>query len=75
MHEQSTVLARAAGVIANSPGLWSRLLTDHVAGHDGRCRACLSQVRLAPLWPCRIAVLASTARAAHERDKITNLGA
>jgi hypothetical protein len=61
------VLARAAGVIASSPGLWSRLLRDHIAGHDGRCRACPSQVRLAPRWPCRIAVLAAAARTEHER--------
>jgi hypothetical protein len=70
------VLTRAAGVIANSPALWSRLLVDHVAGHDGRCRGCPSQVHVAPRWPCRIAVLAAAARAQHERSRrpVSGLG-
>lgn len=62
------ILAHSALAIADWPQLWSRLLVAHVAGEDGRCRGCPSAVHVAPRWPCRISVLATTAHGLHERD-------
>jgi hypothetical protein len=59
------IIVGCAAEIADRPGLWSRLLAEHTAGSDGRCRGCPSAVQLAPRSPCRIAVLAATAHAMH----------
>ncbi len=55
------IITSAAEVIAGQRQLWTRLLDDHVPGPDGRCTGCRSAVRLAPLAPCRIALLAVAA--------------
>lgn len=60
-------ITEAAAAIAGWPQLWSRLLADHVAGPDGRCRACTSSTHIAPRWPCRLAELADAAQAMHRR--------
>lgn len=54
--------------LAQWPDVVLRLLDAHVAGPDGRCRGCTSQVRPAPRWPCRLADLA--ARAAQEDGRV-----
>jgi hypothetical protein len=61
-------ITEAGGVIAGWTRLWSTLLVLHVAGPDGRCRGCLSAVRAAPRWPCRLAELAEAARTAHRAN-------
>jgi hypothetical protein len=57
-----------ARALAGMPELFARLLDQHRAGGDGRCRACTSQVRPAARWPCLIHVAAASAeRIAHRR--------
>jgi hypothetical protein len=51
-------IAGMAVELAVVPGVCARLLADHVAGPDGRCAGCRSAVRLAPQWPCRLALIA-----------------
>jgi hypothetical protein len=58
-------ITEAGAVIANWTRLWSRLLVQHVAGPDGRCRGCPSSAHAAPRAPCRLAELARAAEAAH----------
>jgi len=55
----------AARELASMPATWTRLLQDHVADTDGRCRACRSQVRRGRGWPCSLYWLADQARTLH----------
>lgn len=64
-------IAAAAAAIADWQQLWSGLLTEHVAGPDGRCRACTSSVRAAPRWPCGPAALAEAAREIHQSAAVS----
>lgn len=52
----------AAYEIARMPGVVDKLLATHVADADGRCRGCPSARDIAPIWPCRLALLADLAR-------------
>jgi hypothetical protein len=44
------------------PRTWQLLLEHHVAGPDGRCRACAGSTRGAPMWPCTLYLVAEHAR-------------
>ncbi|HXV93201.1 MAG TPA: hypothetical protein VD813_07890 [Pseudonocardia sp.] len=59
-----TTLART---LASMPGLWGRLLTEHVADRSGRCRACTKGGTGLPgeRWPCTIRSVADEARRLH----------
>ncbi|MGH3567946.1 MAG: hypothetical protein ACRDRH_18330 [Pseudonocardia sp.] len=56
-----------AYILATMPGLWEKLLVDHVADHRGRCRACTTGGTGIPgkRWPCSIHALADAARRLH----------
>lgn len=62
--------------LARLTEVWARLLEVHVAGGDGRCRACTSQVRPADRWPCTLYRAAARARriAAARSDDLTANG-
>lgn len=64
MHENEGPPAQwgLAVQIAAMPEVWTALLRLHVAGRDGRCRGCHSQVRAAPHWPCTLYRAAAHAR-------------
>jgi hypothetical protein len=47
----------AAEVLAQWPEVQARLRALHQPGPDGRCLGCRSQVRLAPRWPCVLALI------------------
>jgi hypothetical protein len=44
------------------PETWRLLLVHHIAGADGRCRACALSTRGAPKWPCTLYLVAEHAR-------------
>jgi hypothetical protein len=67
MADPERILVRCAAEIADWRRLWTSLLDEHVEDGHGRCRGCRSAVRPAPRWPCRLAVLATTAQALHGR--------
>ncbi len=67
MADPERILVRCAAEIAGWRRLWTSLLDEHIEDDHGRCRGCRSAVRLAPRWPCRPAVLATTAQALHGR--------
>jgi hypothetical protein len=52
------LLFEAAKVITGWPLVRERLRAAHVPDAEGRCRACRSQTRMAPRWPCALAMLA-----------------
>jgi hypothetical protein len=54
-------LRRAAEIVAGWPAVRASLAAAHVAGADGRCRACTTSRSAAPRWPCRLAELARLA--------------
>jgi hypothetical protein len=56
------LLGAARLIAAQDPGVWQRLLIDHVSAHDGRCATCRPSSGAAPRWPCRLAVLAAEAQ-------------
>ncbi|MHA6626012.1 hypothetical protein ACU61A_11310 [Pseudonocardia sichuanensis] len=56
------LLFEAAEIITGWPLVRGRLLAAHVPDARGRCRACTSQTRDAPRWPCALAVLAGAVR-------------
>lgn len=56
-----TDLTEAARIVGGWPRVLTRLLDTHVAGPDGRCRGCTSQVSLAPQWPCPLTEFARLA--------------
>ena len=59
-------LTDVADILSCWPGLVTRRI--HVSGPDGRCSGCRSQVRPAPVWPCRFATIADAARHPTERQ-------
>ncbi|OLT21117.1 hypothetical protein BJF78_08660 [Pseudonocardia sp. CNS-139] len=65
-------ISEAAAAIADWPALWRDLLKLHVAGADGRCRGCLSAVRMAPRSPCHIAAMASHAAVIFQERALRN---
>jgi hypothetical protein len=52
------LMFEAAEIITGWPRARDRLRAAHVPDGRGRCRACTSQTRDAPRWPCALAVLA-----------------
>jgi len=57
------VLRGVAETLAtHQPETWRWLLTEHLAGPDGRCRACALSTRAAPLWPCTLYCVAEHAQ-------------
>lgn len=52
------LFGEAAEIITGWPLVRERLRAAHVPDGDGRCRACTSQTRTAPRWPCALAVVA-----------------
>jgi hypothetical protein len=59
------LIEEAAFIVSGWPGVWAKLLAEHVAGADGRCVACPRNNRAAPQWPCGPAALALRARCLH----------
>lgn len=53
-----TCITEAARLVASDPGAAHRLLAVHVAGPDGRCRACGQQL---VAWPCVLVAIARQA--------------
>ena len=47
--------------LARMPDVVARLQAEHVAGPDKRCRVCPSPVTIAPIWPCRLRLIADRA--------------
>lgn len=43
------------------PDVWPQLQSQHVADSTGHCRACYSHATSAPMWPCRLRLLADEA--------------
>lgn len=72
MTDPSLILVGCAAEIADWRRVWLALLEEHTEDGDGRCCGCRSAVRPAPRWPCRIAVLATTAQALHDRKAVTD---
>ena len=62
--------ASAVWHIAHLPGVAERLLDEHQANAQGRCRGCRvpGYGTAGALWPCSLHVLASQARAARPAD-------
>lgn len=58
----------AALLAGQGPGAWQRLRADHVADSGGHCRACSGPSWAAPVWPCRLAVIAAEAARQSEGD-------
>jgi hypothetical protein len=52
------LIVEAAEIITGWPLVRNRLRAAHVPDDKGRCRACTSQTRTAPHWPCVLAVVA-----------------
>jgi hypothetical protein len=52
------LLGEAAEIITGWPLVRDRLRAAHVPDAGGRCRACTSQTRTPPRWPCALAVVA-----------------
>jgi hypothetical protein len=52
------LLIEAAEIIRGWPLVRERLRAAHVPDAEGRCRACTSQTRTPPHWPCALAMLA-----------------
>lgn len=59
---ENHTLTDVADILSCWPKLVTRLHRIHVAGPDGRCSGCRSQVHPAPVWPCRLASIADAAR-------------
>ena len=60
------LLHEAGRIVAGWPRVHERLWRAHQPDAGGRCRACSSQTRAAPVWPCALAVLAQVG-AAHQQ--------
>ena len=52
------LLHEAGRIVAGWPRVRQRLWTAHQPDPGGRCRACGTQTRPAPVWPCALALLA-----------------
>lgn len=52
------LLHEAARIVAGWPRVRDRLHALHRPDPAGRCRACATQTRAAPVWPCALALLA-----------------
>ena len=60
-----------AAALSAMPGVWNRLLEEHVPAPDGRCRACTQGGTGIPTtrWPCGPRLVAeAAARYAHRTD-------
>lgn len=51
-------------LLAPDTGAWRELLSRHVPDSSGHCRSCLSTALGAPVWPCRLRVIAEEAQRA-----------
>lgn len=51
------LLHEAGRIVAGWPRVRHRLRTAHRPDGSGRCAACGTQTRPAPVWPCTLAVL------------------
>lgn len=54
------LLHEAGRIVAGWPRVRHRLRAAHLPDPGGRCRACGTQTRPAPIWPCALAVLVRT---------------
>ncbi len=52
------LVLEAAAIVTGWPLVRERLRAAHIPDGAGRCRACTSQTRTAPRWPCALAVVA-----------------
>jgi hypothetical protein len=58
-------------VLGQMPGLWARLLAEHIPDRTGnRCRVCTTAGTGSPdaAWPCRIRDIAEAARTRHTAE-------
>ncbi|MHA6795428.1 hypothetical protein ACVGVM_18215 [Pseudonocardia bannensis] len=62
----STSPGPMAGVLADMPEVWRRLLVEHVPDRLGRCTACRNVSGSGVRWPCTLQQIASQARVLHE---------
>jgi hypothetical protein len=56
-----------AGVMADMPGVWRRLLAAHVPDRLGRCSGCRSDTGSGERWPCSLHRIAVEARRLHDQ--------
>lgn len=61
------LLHEAGLIVAGWPRVRHRLWSAHQPDAGGRCRACATQTRLAPVWPCTLALLARTGEPHRDR--------
>lgn len=54
------LLHEAGRIVAGWPRVRHRLWAAHRPDAGNRCRACGTQTRPAPVWPCALAVLVRT---------------
>lgn len=52
---------RLPELLAAMPEVWPVLLAEHRADRTGHCRRCAGATGAAPVWPCRLRVLAEQA--------------